>query len=123
MILWQTGIMKAYSIDLRTKVVAAIERGEPRATAAATFGVSRATIMRWLRRHRAGTLKPRPIPGRPARLSAALATGLEAQLRARPDATVAEHCVAWEQMTGQAVRPTTLRRAVARLSCTHKKRA
>ena len=50
--------MKADSLDLREKVVAAIDRGMPRATAAATFDVSRSTIKRWLRRRQVGTLAP-----------------------------------------------------------------
>ena len=116
--------MKAYSIDLRERVVAAVDRGLPRAVVAETFGVSPATVKRWLRRRRqAGSLAPRPIPGRPARLGAALDAGLEAQLRARPDATVAEHRAAWERATGQAVSPTTLQRAIARRGWTRKKRA
>jgi len=121
---WQTWDMKAYSIDLRERVVAAVDRGLPRAAVAETFGVSPATVKRWLRRRRqAGSLAPRPIPGRPARLGAALDAGLEAQLRARPDATVAEHRAAWERATGQAVSPTTLQRAIARRGWTRKKRA
>ncbi len=116
--------MKAYSVDLREKVVAAVDRGLPRAAAAAAFGVSPSTVKRWLRqRRRTGALAPRPVPGRPARLGAALDAGLAAQLRAAPDATVAEHCAAWEAATGQAVSPSTMRRAIDRRGWTRTKRA
>jgi transposase len=116
--------MKAYSLDLREAAVAAVERGTPRPEVAAAFGISLATLKRWLRlRREACSLLPRPVPGRPSRLGTALDAGLEAQLRAAPDATVAEHCAAWEATTGQAVSPTTMRRAVARLGWTRKKRA
>ena len=116
--------MKAYSIDLREKVVAAIDRGMTRAAAAAAFAVSLSTVKRWLRRRRqTGATRPRPIPGRPARLGATLDAGVEERLRAAPDATIAEHCAAWQEATGHAVSPSTMRRAVVRAGWTRKKRA
>lgn len=114
--------MKAYSVDLREKVVAAVERGIPQPVIAATFGVSTATITRWVRHARTGSLAPRPIPGRPAKLGPALDTGLLAQVQAAPDATLAEHCAVWAQTTGQAVSLNTLRRAILRTGWTRKKR-
>lgn len=39
-----TGGMRAYSVDLRERVVAAVDAGMPRDEAARVFGVSRATI-------------------------------------------------------------------------------
>ena len=39
--------MKAYSIDLRRKIVDAIERGVPKAQAARTFGVGISTLKRY----------------------------------------------------------------------------
>ena len=116
--------MKAYSLDLREAALAAVDRGTPRAQVAAAFAIDLATLKRWLGRRRdTGAALPRPIPGRPPRLGAALDGGLEAQLRAAPDATIAEHCARWQEATGQAVSPTTMRRAVARLGWTRKKRA
>ena len=115
--------MEAYSPDLREKVVAAVERGMPRTAAAAAFDVSPSTVKRWLRLRRTGSLAPRTSLGRPARLGAALDAGLEPRLRAAPDATIAEHCAAWEQATGQAVSPSTIHRAIVRLGWTRKKRA
>jgi transposase len=115
--------MKTYSVDLREAAVAAVDRGVPRAEVAATFGISPSTLKRWLRRRRhTGSVAPSPIPGRPSRLGTALDADLEAQLRAAPDATTAEHCATWEQTTGQRVSPTTLRRAIGRLDWTRKKR-
>lgn len=116
--------MKAYSLDLREAALAAVDRGVPRAEVVAAFAIGPATLKRWLRRRRqTGAALPRPIPGRPSRLGAALDVGLEGQLRAAPDATIAEHCATWEQATGRAVSPTTVRRAIARLGWTRKKRA
>jgi transposase len=42
--------MRAYSIDLRERVVAAVDGGMSHAEVATTFQVSEPTIRRWLRR-------------------------------------------------------------------------
>ena len=42
--------MKAYSIDLRTKVVESVRRGVSKSETARTFGVSRWTVKRYLKR-------------------------------------------------------------------------
>src|SRR5437870_7127502 len=103
--------MKAYSLDLRERIVAAAADGLPHPAVARTFGVSRSSVTRYLRQHRAsGSLAPRPIPGRPAVKASALADGLVAQLRATPAATIAEHCQQWQTTTGLAVSPATMRR-------------
>ena len=116
--------MKAYSVDLREAAVAAVDRGSSRAAVCAAFTVSPATLKRWLRRRRqTGSRRSRPIPGRPPRLGPALDAGLSVRLRAAPDATIAEHCAAWEAAGGEAVSPTTMRRAIDRLGWTRKKRA
>jgi transposase len=116
--------MKAYSLDLREAALAALDRGASRAEVCAAFAISPATLKRWRRRRaETGSPRPRPIPGRPARLGAALDAGLEAQLRASPDATIAEHCAAWAETADRAASPTTMRRAIARLGWTRKKRA
>ena len=57
--------MNAYSKDLRARVLAAVDRGDPRALIVETFGVSLATVRRWVRRRReTGEVAPRPSPGR-----------------------------------------------------------
>lgn len=65
--------MKAYSKDLRLRVLAAVDWGMPRAQVAKTFGVSVSTIKRYLRlRRETGDVQPKPIPGPPARKRALL---------------------------------------------------
>jgi transposase len=46
--------MDAYSLDLRLKVLGAVDRGIPRKEVARTFGVSMPTLERYLRRRREG---------------------------------------------------------------------
>lgn len=81
--------MKAYSLDVRERIVRAVDQGYARAEIIELFGVSRATIKRYLKqRCETGQLRRKPIPGRPPKKSAPLQTGLVAQLEAHPDATL-----------------------------------
>ena len=65
--------MKAYSKDLRLKVLDAVDRGMPREEVARILGVSLPSIKRWLKRRReTGDVEPSPIPGPPARKGALL---------------------------------------------------
>lgn len=57
--------MNAYSLDLRLKVLEAIDRGIARKEVVGTFGVSMPTLERHLKRRRQSEdLAPRPSPGR-----------------------------------------------------------
>ena len=115
--------MKAYSQDLRLRVVDAVDRGAPKDVVAEVFSVSVPTINRYLRlRQETGDLKPKPIPGRVSRKGAALERGLLLQLEAYPDATLEEHCAMWQERHGMAVSTATMSRAIARLGWTPKKR-
>jgi transposase len=84
--------MKAYSQDLRQRVVRAVDEGRTRAEIVQLFGVSLATIKRYLKQRReTGHLTPKAIPGRPAKKGGALQVGLGTQLVAHPDVTLDEH--------------------------------
>src|SRR6266852_801737 len=88
-----TTSMKAYSQDLRQRVLRAVDQGTTQAEIAKTFAVSTATIKRYLRQRReSGHVLPKAIPGRPARKGAALQASLREQLATHPDATREEHC-------------------------------
>jgi transposase len=108
--------MKPYSKDLRTRVLAAVDRGESREEVARTFSVSVPTIKRWLRRRReTGVVEAVPIPGRPRVKGAALERWLPAHLEKNPDLTLQEHREAFEEHGGSAVSASTVGRAIARL--------
>jgi len=116
--------MKAYSVDLRERIVRAIANGTPQAVVATTFGVGRATVQRYFYRQRDdGSLTPRPIPGRPVRIGPAQEALLRAQLDASPEATLAEHCIQWEREHGVRFSVAAMHRTIARLGWTRKKRA
>jgi transposase len=115
--------MRAYSYDLRQRILHAVDQGKPRAEISKTFEVSRATIKRYLKlRRETGDVKPRTIPGRPAKKGAALLAGLQPQLDAYPDATLAEHCQLWETTQSFQVSTATMSRAIQRLDWTRKKK-
>jgi transposase len=115
--------MKQYSADLRERLLRAIDAGLGQAGAARLFGVGTSTIKRWKRQRRErGTLAPAPRPGRTPLIGPAQRAALEAQVRAAPDATLAEHGATWEQKRGVAVSEATMSRALRRIGWPLKKR-
>ena len=115
--------MKAYSQDLREKVLRAVDQGKPRREIVNMFGVSRASLKRYLKQRReTGNVLPKPIPGRSSKKYAPLAAGLVAQLQAHPDVVLDEHCRLWEEAHGMQVSTSTMSRAIRRLGWTRKKK-
>ncbi|MGH3144881.1 MAG: helix-turn-helix domain-containing protein [Rubrobacter sp.] len=108
--------MRAYSKDLRLKVLDAVDRGMPRKEVARVFGVSVPSIKRWLRRRRqTGDVEPSPVPGPAARKGALLAQWLPSRLENDPDPTLAEHCRAFGEECGVEVSTATMSRSISRL--------
>src|SRR5215218_3147030 len=88
--------MRAYSTDLREKMVLAYEAGEGTLDEVAeTFGVSRCTVARMMRLWRAGQgLEPLPHGGGyPPTLNEKRLGLLQRQVAAQPDATLSELAV------------------------------
>ncbi len=114
--------MKAYSLDLRTRVLAAIDGGMPRADAVRTFQVSLGSIKRWSRlRQSCGSLAPKPRKGKPASISAAQLPTLRFQLEQFPDASLTEHARRWNADHTTSLSQWTLGRAIRRLGWSRKK--
>ena len=118
-------MMNAYSLDLRLKVLDAVDRGIPRKEVVRTFGVSMPTLERYLRRRRrrSGDLAPKPSPGRTPSICASVEErrALWAQLEANAEATLERHCELWEKGRNVKVSVSTMSRAVRRLGWTFKK--
>ena len=114
--------MRAYSPDLRAKIMAAVDAGMTKSQAARTFGVGLATIKRYaaLRREQ-GTLDPKPHPGRPPTIRSEQQEVLRAQLRAHPAAYLDEHCARWDARTGVRLSTSAMSRTIRRLRFTRKK--
>ena len=93
--------MKAYSEDLRERVIGAVERGERREDVAARFEVSVPTIERWVRLKReTGGLARRPVPGPAAVKTAGLPEALPERLATHADAPLGEQCAWWRAVSG-----------------------
>lgn len=114
--------MRAYSEDLRHRIVQTVDAGVPRATVAQQFRVSRRTVDRYVQRaQHTGHLTPGHSSGRPRLLTAGDEAHLHAQLSAQPAATLEEHCRTWAARTGVAMSQATMSRAIARVGWTRKK--
>jgi transposase len=115
--------MKAYSLDLRSRALAAVEAGMPLVSVAERFQVGVATVRRWVRLHEAtGSVHPRPRPGRRPELGLDDAAALDALLAAAPDATLSELCARWAETHGRRPSRTTMGRALKRRDWRRKKR-
>lgn len=80
---------RAYSLDLRERVVAAVEDGSPCRAVADTFGISPASVVKWSQRFRAsGTAAAKPMGGKRPFALASQRDWLLARVAAKPDITL-----------------------------------
>lgn len=111
-------------MDLRVRVVAARRQGATVAELAQRFAVGRATVERYLKLEReTGSLRPKPIPGRPRAISPEQEAALDAQAAEHRDATLDEHCRLWAERGNGRVSRMTMARALERLDWPRKKDA
>lgn len=82
---------RPYSVDLRQRVVRAVEAGASRRATAAKFEVSPSFVIKLMQRwRRYGTVQPARIGGRKRAKLAAHAERVQALLAAEPDLTIGE---------------------------------
>ena len=80
---------RAYSLDLRERVVAAVQNGAPCRAVASTFGVSPASVVKWSQRFRVnGTAAASPMGGKRPFALADERDWLLARVAAKPDITL-----------------------------------
>ena len=116
--------MRGYSLDLRLKVLAAVDRGIPRKEVVRTYGVSKPTLERYLSlRKQTGEIGPPQPPGRAPSLTATVAQcrALWTQLEENDRATLERHCELWESKQGDRVSAPTMWRAVRKLGWSKKR--
>jgi transposase len=114
--------MKAYSVDLREKIVAAVRRGMSKAQAARTFGVGATSVKRYVKLQEEGKpLTPGKAPGKKSKLDASAMRLLEEDLRARPALTYEKRAALLCGLLGIRVSKATICRAIKRLGYTRKK--
>jgi transposase len=113
--------MRAYSEDLRKKIVRAVERGMPKARAARLFDVSLSSVKRYSRTAtKGGSLEPRKSPGRPRKIGEKARTLLERDAEERPGATISQRRRFLEHLTGTSLSDSTVRRLMKRLGFSQK---
>jgi transposase len=117
------GAMKAYSEDLRKKVVEAVQqRGISKSEAARLFSISLSSVKRYTKlADRGEALTPRKGGGRPPIADDATRKLLEQDVRARPSATIEERRRFLKSFAGKSVSEPTLRRLMKRMGFSRKK--
>ena len=117
--------MRAYSMDLRQKIVSAYEGGHGTLDEVAdTFEVGRRTVARFVSLARSGGgLWPKPHGGGyPASLDDRALTLLRERVGSRPDATLSELGDYLRSRAGLSAHPATVCRALHRLGLPRKKK-
>jgi transposase len=114
--------MKAYSVDLREKIIAAVERGMSKAQAARTFGVGATSVKRYVKLAQEGNpLSPGKAPGKKSKLGGSGMKLLEEDLHARPAVTHEKRADLLCELLGVRVSKATICRMIERLGYTRKK--
>lgn len=116
--------MNALSLDLRQRIVQAVDEGLSQSEAARRFCVSRKSVGRLLRRrHETGRIEAKPRPGATRRILPEQHQAVAAQMRRHPQCSLEEHAGLWQQEQGQRLSDTSLWRTLKRMNWSHKKRA
>ncbi len=114
--------MSGYSVDLRRRIVSAVEDGMSKAQAARTFSVSLSSVKRYVNKAERGeSLAPKKRPGSAPKLDEKAMRILAADLEERPYLTLQERSDYIEAITGLSVSRSTMCRAIARIGPTRKK--
>lgn len=116
--------MKAYSLDLRKKIVEAKQRGTPTVEVARFVGLGVSTVKRYAAAAREGrslALAPKKRLGSKPKMDEAAARLLEADLRERPAATLPQRSEFLGHVAGVRVSDSTLTRILRRLGWSRKK--
>jgi len=115
--------MKAYSEDLRERVISAWQEGKSQAWISQTYRISSGTIKRYIARYKAtgsvaATIQRRQEP----RISHAYEGQLRALVEREPLAKLEWYCAQWQRETGIVVSIKTMSRMLVRLGLRPKKR-
>jgi transposase len=114
---------RAYSPDLRERLLRAEAAGLPAAEIARTTGVSVRSLRRWRTQlATTGSLAAKRPPGRPPKIPVSDHAALKAAVLAHADATLADHCDRWKTSHHVEVSRATLSRLLRTLELPLKKR-
>ena len=113
--------MRAYSLDLRERIVSAVEKGMTKVEAAKQFGVSRSSLYSYLKRSKENNLTADSPPGRPRKLSLEQEQAIASQIKENNDLSLAEHAEKIEKAHGVKLAVSTLHLYCKRAGITRKK--
>jgi transposase len=114
--------MKAYSLDLRKKIVESVRRGISKSETARRFGVNRSTVKRYLKQlDEEGALAAKKAPGKSPKLDERAMRLLEEDLEVRPWATHSQRREFLLSVCGGEVSEATVCRSIKRLGRSRKK--
>src|SRR5215213_10313556 len=115
--------MKAYSVDLRKKIVQSVRKGISKSETARRFDVNRSTVQRYIKQlDEEGPLAPKKRPGSPPKLNESALLVLEQDLESRLWATHRQRSEFLYGIRGVEVSEATICRAIKRgLSHSRKK--
>ena len=115
-------LMRAYSVDLRMKIVDAVQRGRPKAEVARIFGVGISSVKRYTKiAQNEGSLDPKKAPGKKRKLDESGMKLLQEDLRTRPSATYEQRATFLDALLGVRVSKSTICRMIKRLGYTRKR--
>jgi transposase len=107
--------MKAYSIDLRKKIVESVRKGISKSETARRFDVNRSTVQRYIKQlEEEGSLAPKKRPGSHPKLDESALLVLEQDLESRPWATHRQRSEFLYGICGVEVSEATICRAIKR---------
>ena len=108
--------MRAHTLDLRRKVIEAVQQGMPKAEAGRTFGVGISTVKRYVAKANKGeSLAPRKPSGKKRKLDREALRLLVYDLNERKTATLTQRRSYLERVTGTQPSEATISRAIKRL--------
>ncbi len=114
--------MRPYSQDLRERAIAALEAGQTQAGVAAQFRISKSTLEKWWYRWRdTGSCAALPLAHGPERTLQAVESFLRAEVKKRPDATIAELCERVQEEKGLVASPSMMCRELKIMKLPRKK--
>jgi transposase len=114
----------ALPIELRERVVAAYQDGlGSYEHIAEIFDVAICSVRRWVELFKnTGRIDRRLAPGAEPRIKDDQLAELVKLVEEKPDRTVNELCMAWQERTGEIISPSAMNRALARAGMSLKKR-
>ncbi|HEY0601640.1 MAG TPA: IS630 transposase-related protein [Herpetosiphonaceae bacterium] len=116
--------MKAYSQDLRERVIHQWTAGKSQAELVTLFAVSKGSIKRWIRQHRTtGSVAPKVRQQWSRTIGPDAHDALRAQVAQFADATLEQHVAIWAQTQGVHVSSSTMWRALTAIGWPLKKNA